>query len=81
MIDIAKHISKLVREHELVIIPGLGGFLTVSHPALVHQISSRITPPGRSIAFNAQLKDNDGFLAHSISKVTSLNYKESLGLQ
>jgi cell division septation protein DedD len=80
MIDIAKHISKLVRTHELVIIPGLGGFLTVSHPAMVHLISNRITPPGRNIAFNAQLKDNDGFLAHSIAQFTSLSYKEALGL-
>jgi len=80
MIDIAVHIGKLVREHELVIIPGLGGFLTNFHSSTVHALSHKMEPPGRHIAFNSQLKDNDGFLAHSISHITSFNYKEALNL-
>jgi len=80
MIDIAVHIGKLVREHELVIIPGLGGFLTNFHASTLHAISNKIEPPGRHIAFNSQLKDNDGFLAHSLSNNSSLSYKESLNL-
>lgn len=80
MIDIAVHIGKLVREHELVVIPGLGGFLTNFHSATAHALSHKMEAPGRHIAFNSQLKDNDGFLAHSISNITSLKYKEALNL-
>lgn len=80
MIDIAVHIGKLVREHELVVIPGLGGFLTNFHSATAHALSHKMEAPGRHIAFNSQLKDNDGFLAHSICNITSLNYKEALNL-
>lgn len=80
MIDIAVHIGRLVRAHELVIIPGLGGFLTNFHSSTVHALSHKMEPPGRHIAFNSKLKDNDGFLAHSISNISSLNYKEALQL-
>lgn len=80
MIDIAAHIGKLVREHELVIIPGLGGFLTNFHTSAIHALSNKITPPGRHIAFNTLLKDNDGLLAHDLAKTAKLSYKDSMAL-
>jgi len=78
MMDIAAHIGELVRVNELVIIPGLGGFLTHFHTAKVNAISKKIEAPGRHIAFNAQLKENDGFLAHSFAKKMGISYKEAL---
>jgi len=78
MIDIAAHIGELVRVNELVIIPGLGGFLTHFHSATVNAISKKIEAPGRHIAFNSQLKENDGFLAHSFAKKMGISYKEAL---
>ncbi len=78
--DIAAHIGELVRENEMVIIPGLGAFLTNSYSAEVHAISHKVTPPGRHIAFNSKIKDNDGFLAHSLVKKSQYSYKEALQL-
>jgi len=78
MMDIAAHIGNLVRENEMVIIPGLGAFLTNSYSAKVHAISYKVTPPGSHIAFNSKIKDNDGFLAHSLVKKSSYSYKEAL---
>lgn len=78
MMDLAKHIGALVRENELVIIPGLGGFLTQFHSAKVNAVSKKIESPGRHIAFNSQLKDNDGFLAHSFANKTGMSYKDAL---
>lgn len=80
MIDIAAHISKLVREHELVIIPGLGGFLTNFHHSAIHALSNRIEPPGKHIAFNSHLKENDGLLAHYFAKNADISYKDALSL-
>lgn len=80
MIDIAAHIGRLVREHELVIIPGLGGFLTNFHPSAIHALSNRIESPGRHIAFNSRLKENDGLLAHYFAKKAELSYKDALNL-
>ncbi|MCK5775694.1 MAG: SPOR domain-containing protein [Bacteroidales bacterium] len=80
MIDIAAHIGKLVREHELVIIPGLGGFLTNFHSSVIHDFSNRIESPGRHIAFNARLKENDGLLANYFAQQGDIAYKEALQL-
>ena len=80
MIDIAAHIGKLVREHELVIIPGLGGFLTNFHSSIIHDFSNRIESPGRHIAFNARLKENDGLLANYFAQQGDVSYKEALQL-
>ena len=80
MIDIAAHIGKLVREHELVIIPGLGGFLTNFHSSVIHDFSNRIESPGCHIAFNARLKENDGLLANYFAQQGNTSYKEALQL-
>jgi len=80
MIDIAAHIGKLVREHELVIIPNLGGFLTNFHSSVIHHLSDRIEPAGRHIAFNSRLKENDGLLAHYFAQKANLSYKDALSL-
>jgi len=80
MIDIAAHIGKLVREHELVIIPNLGGFLTHFYSSAIHHISDRVEPPGRRIAFNSRLKENDGLLAHYFAQKAHLSYKDALSL-
>lgn len=80
MMDIAAHIGNLVRENEMVIIPGLGAFLTNSYSSKIHAISYKVTPPGRHIAFNSKIKDNDGFLAHSLVKKSQYTYKEALQL-
>lgn len=80
MMDIAVHIGKLVRENEMVIIPGLGAFLTNSYSSKVYAISYKVAPPGRHIAFNSKIKDNDGFLAHSLVKKGEYSYKETLQL-
>lgn len=80
MIDIAAYIGRLVREHELVIIPGLGGFLTNFHASAIHALSNRIEPPGRHIAFNTRLQENDGLLANHLQKKLDLSYKDALVL-
>ncbi len=80
MIDIAAYIGVLVKEHELVIIPGLGGFLTQYHTSIIHPLSNRIESPGRHIAFNAKLKENDGLLANYFAKKAHISYKMALNL-
>jgi len=80
MIDIAAYIGVLVKEHELVVIPGLGGFLTRSHASIIHALSNRIESPGRHIAFNSKLKENDGLLANYFAKKANISYKMALNL-
>jgi len=76
--DIAAHIGQLVLEHECVIIPGLGAFLTNYHAAEINHHQHRIQPPTRNLVFNAQLNTNDGLLAHHLSERLDISYKTSL---
>lgn len=46
-----------------MIIPGLGGFLATYHPAKIHPVHHRFTPPFREVVFNRSLRQNDGLLA------------------
>jgi len=73
-----QYISELLYNHECVIVPGLGGFLTSYLPARIIQESNRFYPPSCKVAFNAGLSANDGILADHIAKSTGISYRESL---
>ncbi|MDA3904763.1 MAG: SPOR domain-containing protein [Bacteroidales bacterium] len=75
--NIAAHIGQLVLEHECVIIPGLGGFLTNYHAAEINNRQHHILPPSRKLVFNAQLNTNDGLLANFLSQRLDISYKTS----
>lgn len=76
--DIAAHIGQLVLQHECVIIPGLGAFLTNYHAAEINPRQYSIQPPKRNLVFNAQLNSNDGLLAHYLSQRMNIPYKTSM---
>lgn len=67
-----KYIKELLFEHDCVILPGFGGFLTQYVSAEVHPITHKFTPPSKRLAFNEQLKSNDGLL------VTAVALKENI---
>ncbi|MBN1650968.1 MAG: SPOR domain-containing protein [Bacteroidales bacterium] len=76
--DIAAHISRLVLEHECVIIPGLGAFLTNYHAAQINESQHQIKPASRSLVFNSQLNTNDGLLANHLAQRLNISYKTAL---
>jgi len=76
--DIAAHIGQLVMEHECVIIPGLGGFITDYRAAEINQLQHQILPPSRKLVFNAQINGNDGLLANFLSQRLDISYKTAL---
>lgn len=76
--DIAAHISRLVLEHECVIIPGLGAFLTNYHAAQINESHHQIRPASRSLVFNSQLNTNDGLLANHLAQRLNIPYKTAL---
>lgn len=78
MIDIAAHITNLLGQKELVILPNIGGFLLRNHSASIHHTQHQVVPPGAHVVFNAALCDNDGVLAHRLSEQEGLDYKEAL---
>lgn len=74
---IASSIADLLFEHECVVIPGLGGFITKTHPASVHPVKHQFKPPHKEIVFNQHLRANDGMLLNHIAHKESLPYGEA----
>ncbi|NQT76647.1 MAG: SPOR domain-containing protein [Bacteroidetes bacterium] len=80
MTGIDKYISELLFDHDCVILPGFGGFLTNYSGARIHPIKHSFHPPARSIVFNANLRTNDGLLIDHIARARKIAYNEASAL-
>ena len=78
MIRLDKHIEILLLEHDCVIVPGFGGF--VSHHVEAHwdNNDNMFLPPSRTLGFNSQLTLNDSLLAQSYVDTYDMSYPEAL---
>ena len=74
--SISKHINELLYNHNCVIVPGFGAFLTKNIAA--SRNNNVFSPPKKTIAFNGMLKENDGLLANRISATDGISYKAAL---
>lgn len=74
---VQQHIYNLLLDNDCVVVPGLGGFVCQYHPAIIDHRKGIITPPGRSVAFNRALQQNDGLLAQHISVREAISYKQA----
>lgn len=77
MIELNKHILKLLSENDIAIIPHFGGFLAHYIPAIRDSKNNLFIPPKRSIGFNEQLKLNDGLLAQSYMERHAIGFQEA----
>ena len=75
--NIEKHISALLFEHDCVIIPDFGGFVCNYSSAGVNPAKHQFSPPFKKISFNRNLKNNDGLLANQVSVAEGISYSDS----
>ena len=73
------YISTLLYNHNCVVVPGFGAFLAHTTSSQIDSPSNRISPPLKSISFNAQLNTNDGVLVSHIAQEKKLDYDSLLG--
>jgi len=73
--NINQAIQDLLFEHECVIIPKFGGFVTNYKPAFVHPKKQIVFPPSKKLSFNVNLKNNDGLLVNYISQKENISYQ------
>lgn len=64
--------------HDCVIMPGFGGFVCNRQQARIDQVTHVITPPGKHVVFNQNLKTNDGLLANQIAEELKLGYSDAV---
>jgi hypothetical protein len=79
-VRIDQHISTLLFEHDCVIIPEFGGFVTSYAPTKIHFTQHVFSPPRKSISFNKHLKSNDGLLANQIVQSDGKSFPEAFSI-
>lgn len=70
-------IKELLYDHECVIIPGFGAFISKETPATLDYVNHRLTPPSKELAFNGQLIADDGLLIGYLAKRMGITGKEA----
>jgi hypothetical protein len=71
------YVEKLVRHHECVVVPGLGGFITRDHSASLNRFNGQLKPNSRTIFFNDILRQDDGILLNAISSELGISYVQA----
>ncbi|MBW8050651.1 MAG: SPOR domain-containing protein [Cytophagales bacterium] len=78
--EIKKYIKSLLSNHDTVVIPDFGGFITNYESAEVNPINNKFRPPYKKIGFNDKLKLNDGLLIDTISKSENISQEQTVAL-
>ncbi|KAA3438100.1 HU domain-containing protein [Rufibacter hautae] len=65
---VQSHIKSLLYAYDCVIIPNFGGLITHYTPAKIHPVKHMFSPPSKRVAFNEQLKVNDGLLISTLAQ-------------
>lgn len=74
---IVKSISELLYDHECLIIPEFGAFISKEHPAMLDYINHRLTPPSKELVFNGQLTADDGAFVGYLAKRQGVTINEA----
>jgi nucleoid DNA-binding protein len=75
--NISIYLIELLRLHDCVIVPDLGGFVTNYRPAEMDLSSNSFSPPRKEIIFSSKLDKNDGLLVNHISDIEGIGYLEA----
>lgn len=73
--NLERHISALLYNHDCVIVPGFGAFLTHKNPSMFKD--GVIYPPSKHLGFNTVLQKSDGLLIQSVAERNHLSFEEA----
>ncbi len=76
MKNLAQHIESLLIQHECVIVPGLGGFVTYRDKASIR--NNQLYAPAQRVRFNHLLTYHDGLLAESYMQDRHIDYTAAI---
>ncbi len=75
---LAKNLEILLLQHDLVMIPGLGGFVVDYKQAQFDEnVSDLMLPPARFVVFNKDLNVNDGLMVSAYMQNYDANYPQA----
>ncbi len=76
--NLGLYVSQLLPEHEMVIVPGFGAFVSVYQPARIDKESNQILPPSNEVSFNSKIRNNDNLLVGYVSEQEKIIPAEAL---
>ena len=74
---IIKSITELLLDHDCVIVPEFGAFISKETPAMLDYVTHRLTPPSKEVRFNGQLITDDGMLIGYVAKQQGISMTEA----
>ncbi len=74
------YLSQLLYRYPCVTIPGFGAFLTEIRSAHLEEPSNTFYPPKKAIAFNSNIKNNDGLLTNHVALSEKIAYSQAAQL-
>lgn len=75
--ELSVYLIELLRLHDCVIVPDLGGFITNYRPAEMDLANNSFSPPRKEIIFSSKLDKNDGLLVNHITESEGVGYLEA----
>lgn len=75
--NLGKYIQTLLPEHDTVIIPGFGAFISEYVPAKINDKTGEMSPPSSHVRFNANIRYNDGLLAGHIAAAEDISIAQA----
>ncbi|MFM7638788.1 MAG: hypothetical protein ACKO67_03560 [Bacteroidota bacterium] len=70
-------ISHVLHEHECAVVPGFGSFILRKNFGIANPFSGQIKPASHSIYFNADIKEDDGFVANALKEHFGYSFKQA----
>ena len=78
MEKLIRHIETLLRRHDYVIVPELGGFVLQRQSSVI--TDEGIEPPLTVVSYNPLMKTSDGLLAIELSRAEHISFREAVQL-
>jgi cell division septation protein DedD len=74
---IERDLHDLLHDHDCVIVPRFGGFLTHYRSARIDTARNLVHPPGKDLSFNRHLVRTDGLLADRVGRREGLDFRQA----
>ncbi len=77
-VKLAKYLHALLLQHETVIVPGFGAFISNYKHAEINKETNEIIPPSKEISFSPKIRNNDGLLVGYVAELHSVSHFNAL---
>ena len=70
-------ITHVLHEHECAVVPGFGAFILRKNFGIANPFSGQIKPASYSVYFNADIIEDDGFVANALKEQFGYSFKQA----